>query len=157
MAKKPEQPPASKPDPKTTPAQRLRELSGSGALIAAFQAAISDPLLKAILSCFAPAVIEVCFYVVDSATGRIVKHLELQERNRIRAQRKSELEYRLAEAKARLDAALDDSDLSAEVKDKLREAYANTKKTLAEKALTEVFVEDNLSISSEVSRGSATG
>jgi hypothetical protein len=55
-----------------------------------------------------------------------------------------------------LDEALA-SDLSDNDKNKLREAYANTKKTLAEKALAEVFAEDSLSISAEVPHGSVTG
>jgi hypothetical protein len=158
MAKKPGQSPVVKATSKSSSTQlaRLRELSGSGALIAGFQV-IPNPLLKAVLSCFAPAVIEIFFYLVDSNFGRLKKHMENEEKIRVREQKKKDLEYKLSEAEARLEVALADPGLSAEAKQKLKEAFANTKVTLAERAMSEIFVEENVSIISETSQGSAAG
>jgi hypothetical protein len=145
MAKKPQLPTAAKRSP--VQIARLREIAGSGALIAAFQAAIPTEyiLTKAILSCVAPLVIEVFFYLFDTIARWIIDTIRRKhQKNKL-----SQAEKWLAIAMA--------STLTDRDKKELQAVHAQTIKRLTEGYFMEVIAEDNRSYSSEVSHGSATG
>jgi len=134
MAKQPKRPPtANRPKP-TTP-----RLTGSAALIAALQATINDPVMKGLLSCVAPAAVELFLVCYGYAVRRFLEHLEDRERLSAirRIERNQTTKLRLAEEK--LNAALGDPYLSEAEKIKLRIGFADGKAVLAQKAILNAF------------------
>ena len=137
---------------------RLRELSGSAALIGALQAQMSDPVLKALLSCFAPAIVEACLHVYDAQISRWLVYVDRRDKARARKQDERDQADRLLSAETKLKEALADPHLSEDDKQQLKETFAKGKKALVQKAMTDVFPEeDATAVSTGSFQGSAAG
>jgi hypothetical protein len=148
----------SSPKPATPRKARLREVSGSVALIGALQASIPSPIAKALLSCLAPAFIEISLYVYDAGIKRWLVYLDRQNEKRAKEQREKDQADRLLSAEANLKQALINPHLSEGDKQQLKEAFAQGRKALAQKAILDAFPwDDATAVPTGSLQGSSTG
>jgi len=130
-------------------------------LIAALQAAVPDPLLKAALSCIAPVVVDIFIRLYGVILPHIFLYIDQLGRRRAQIQAEKERAKKLRSAEAKLREALHDPHLSESDKRQLQESFANGRKALAQQAISDAFQNepygDEASTSSDRFQGSATG